>query len=729
MNLLQRIRSDKKYTWILLIFFLIVSFILKFSVLNKYPAPPGNDPGNYLTIASAFRGSDVTGFGLRFPPLFFLFLNFLLYFLDDFLALKIAGALTSTIIGIPFFFLVKKISDEPTALLSTVFFTFGFEFAGMPAWGGYGNLLGIFFLLWALYFLVKTLEEPCMKNEFLVGLFFALVVGTHQLVVLFFVSAMCVFVLFIFAFVKEQSLNLLKALLKCGVISFILSTPFVFFYYLMLNNYGGLSVSSSSLLERYGEILSALQRFFQISTLFRVIIMSLGLLGFFKLKTKNREICLLLVSLFLSPFVFPIFLPKMIWRVPTFLYISLLPSLALYLSYTLSDVFNRFARKRFLKGTFLVVVLSLSVVGSVSFVYASVAYLSKSAEYFHIIKDDELDALNWIKENTNRSDLILCDGGSLRYKIGWWVQGLTLRKCFLTEQGFWVKDFTFSDERKEAETASRILSGGDYILENGIVRIADSLQERVVGHPVIAIKGIGKYQNSIFINDTNTYLNFSTISNPEKIWTITLADAENKSASIHWTEDYGEIKLRYTWPHVTITRSATLERNSQSVYIEYEVYLRNATMREFRVYIWPYIPLHEYHINYLSASAELIQVFGWHMRKPIKTKLSLASSSIAGQISYGVREEYDTPYVVYFFNDNRSYFYAKIKISFSDAIVVGDENVMGYRVVDLLENYDIDYVLSNKVDWRAYDWLKNSGHFNVVFENRGIVIFEVKRGK
>ena len=79
---------QKRLAFVLLIVITVISFITKFIVLNTYTAPSSPDYGNYLTQVSILNGHDVTGMGLRYTPIFFIFLDGILRFIDIFLALK-----------------------------------------------------------------------------------------------------------------------------------------------------------------------------------------------------------------------------------------------------------------------------------------------------------------------------------------------------------------------------------------------------------------------------------------------------------------------------------------------------------------------------------------------------------------------------------------------------------------------------------------------------------------
>ena len=103
----------KQWIWItLLALEVVIMSVVRLIVLNKYEAPPGSDYGNHLSVLNAIHGDDVTGFDLqfRYPPLYFLLvLHPLTQLLPIFVAVKFSAALISSIIAIPFFFIIKRV--------------------------------------------------------------------------------------------------------------------------------------------------------------------------------------------------------------------------------------------------------------------------------------------------------------------------------------------------------------------------------------------------------------------------------------------------------------------------------------------------------------------------------------------------------------------------------------------------------------------------------------------
>ena len=121
------LRDKQWFYWLVLALIVTISFVIKFIALNKYEAPPGADYGNYLSQVNILHGYDLRGLGLRYNPLYFILLDAFLRITETFIALKIVASLLFSIIAIPFFLLLRKLSDSFTALLGAWFLVF---FAG-----------------------------------------------------------------------------------------------------------------------------------------------------------------------------------------------------------------------------------------------------------------------------------------------------------------------------------------------------------------------------------------------------------------------------------------------------------------------------------------------------------------------------------------------------------------------------------------------------------------------
>jgi len=151
----------KDKSWIIILFAIFLfSFILDLYLLTRYNLSYGRDGPFYdLQVLNIIQ----TGFpASNDPPLaYYLITPFVLITGNSFLGIKIAMALIGSLMVFPAFLLTEifnKNGSKVPALLSGFLITVNVSYFAMI--GDFmQNLVGVFFLLWLLYFLVKWLED------------------------------------------------------------------------------------------------------------------------------------------------------------------------------------------------------------------------------------------------------------------------------------------------------------------------------------------------------------------------------------------------------------------------------------------------------------------------------------------------------------------------------------------------------------------------------------------
>ena len=718
----KRSISNSPYVWIGLSSILIASFIVKFTILNKHIVPPSADYGNYLTMVNILHGNDVTGFGLRYPPLFFLFLDLLLKLTNEFMALKIAASIVSTIIAIPFFFIVRKFTNDFAALLSALLFVFAEAYSEMISWGGLPNFLAIFFMLCSLYFLINAFENPSKKNLFLTGIFLSLVVGSHHLTALFFIFVLILFTFLILIFNRNSFFHIFKILLTCTIIGLIFSLPYIPIYWNIVTNLAVDSGLSHGFLDGFYSLPGALYFILRDGLFIWLIVIGLGLFALGRFLKKNRNVALLLISLFLIPFILS---STIMWGNPTrsfyFILIPILISFGLYLEdakFTIKNLIKRdHARTLFIYHSILVFFITIFLL------FSSFSRLSAAAEFYYFIEDDELEALKWIKENTDSNDIIATSGtleGDVGSRYGWWIQGFSERKSFMTGP---LHLFVYKDEREQVDIANKIFSG-TYIFDNGCIRAIDAYPS-APHNPEIAINMDNKFQNSIFFNDGEIKLYYSPISNPEVILDISPYKCENKTAMIDYNQSVVKASFNFEWVDGTITRSIILNREKSYIDIVFEVNLTNSIIRKFDTYIWGSYgaSFEDYNISTTTVNLYQRESLNNHFRTKI---LLVNTSSSVTNIEVFLKEpRYLLPCIIHSFDKvNVPYLYVKFRISSPTSNARPGDQINYYNSYSLIEQCGIDYIFLNKGRISEYYRFLYDEHFKIAFENERIVIFK-----
>ena len=126
-------------------------------------------------------------------------------------------------------------------------------------------------------------------------------------------------------------------------------------------------------------------------------------------------------------------------------------------------------------------------------IYDSYKIFSKAAKFYHYIQDDELAVLDWIKYNTNLDDIIIAS-----QPISDWIFALLGRKTMAIEMTsqYMSKSVGYIPEEEIQHTAD-IITSGEYLLENGNIRVADDFRLSM---------NIGIYQLFLYVID---YINYS----------------------------------------------------------------------------------------------------------------------------------------------------------------------------------------------------------------------------
>jgi hypothetical protein len=155
----------KEKSWIILLFTIFIfSFLLDMYVLTRYNISYGRDGPFYdLQVLNILQTGFPTGI---YPPLtYYMLTPFVILSGSSFLGIKIGISFIGSLLVFPAFFLTQTFSEKLNmeskipALLSAFLITvntFYFQMIG----DFLKNLVGIFFLLFLLYFAVKWLENP-----------------------------------------------------------------------------------------------------------------------------------------------------------------------------------------------------------------------------------------------------------------------------------------------------------------------------------------------------------------------------------------------------------------------------------------------------------------------------------------------------------------------------------------------------------------------------------------
>ncbi len=715
--------ENKKVVLAFLLLIVVLSFAIKFAALNRYAVPPSPDYGNYLTQINILHGNDVSGFGLRYPPVYFVALSPFLGLVDTFLLLKGAAALVFSLAAFPFFLVAKKFfSSNAAALVCTWLFVFFEGFSEMIAWGGNPNFLGISFLLLAMFFLIDAFKATSKKNLLLTGFFLSLVVGTHFLVAAFTFSALLLFALLNLIFNRGGFRKVGTALLISGGLATVFSLPYIGVYWTIFGTASG-GLVQFNFLQQLSALSSGFLWMFRDTLVFFVLMSVLGVVALTKLVKHNKPNGLLLFSLLLTPLI----LAMTTQDLTRWLYFLVLP---VFLSFGLAlnsigKIVNRKKSLIFLL-TFCLVIAVLAQT-----TVASVNRLNTATAYYQSINSEEQDALNWIKTNTPTNAVFATSGPNKIIgedvapgnSYAWWVEGFAERKCCHTGLTTW---YTFADERTETQMLNQVFAG-TYIVDCGDLRVSEN-SPFASENPQVALSVAGQYQNLFFLNDAEQELVFSPVGNSSIVWRDSPAYAVNQTRMLECNSTYANATSTYEWANLELVKSVVVGLQASAVDVFFSVTPVGAALKEFKLNLWPayFSDLTDYTVN--GSTITLSQ----HLPCNAVVKTELTIAELNGEVNDTAvllqDPKYSLPVVTYTLQPTGENLFIHLQISIPDSKQTeGMQEVTVYSSYDLLKGLNVDYLLINKERTNEYSrFLNDDLHFLVVFENEKIAIFQVR---
>jgi hypothetical protein len=707
--------------WLLIILIVIISFAFYFDGLNKFKAPPGCDYGNYLTQVDILSGNDVRGWGLQHNPVFFVFLDIFLRIFDEFTALKVVSALVFAVISIPFFLLVRKISgDNLVSVVCTWFVVFFITNAEMISWGGNPNFLAFSFMLLTLFFFVDLMNQTSIKNLLLTAFFLSLVVGTHILVAIYLLLAIFVYFIATTLVNKEISKVRIKSMSFMILIGIVFSLPYISFYLNFFNS------SSDKMVETifsqippisFASVLGLVQYW----ELFVIpILLGLGLFAlsqYFRRGHKNNG--LLLASLLLSPLILALVTAQPI-RWIYFLPIPMILCFGIYLKDVFSYMKDAFLKIRKSKKTLQLLAICFIILISLFMTVLTYFHLHRAIIAYQFIEEDEIEALNWIKEHTP-TDAILATSGHTKGDIGgggnsysWWVEGYSKRVCIPSGD---LQYYSYQRQRDEVKIANRIFEG-IYSLEYGNIKVTESHPSSST-NPKIAALINGEYQDILTLNDAQHELFFS----PNEKDGLT---SENNTTSIDYSDTWANITVIYDHHSFDAVRNVIIGEDNSSVDVIFQIKPKSTKLNEFKMNLFALFETRREDCNITDNVVTLSK------KEDIQTNITLLEDT---NVKPNTRIFFEdpkgsVPIVNYSFEQLQNNLYVHIRITVEPSLNNTNDSrkLSFYNSYDLIKDLQIDYILLNAGRDIQYDrFLAESEHFTQVYHSleNSVLIFKV----
>lgn len=133
--------------------------VYRFVMMGGDPGPPGSDGGNWLAYTNGLFGeSDKAAESVYFPGVLAA-LKALLIFLPELVALKTLAVLSSVLVAVPFYYLVRYVSERLVAAFLTTLLLMSGMLIEIMTYGGYPHLLAAAYMVASLFFLDRWLAS------------------------------------------------------------------------------------------------------------------------------------------------------------------------------------------------------------------------------------------------------------------------------------------------------------------------------------------------------------------------------------------------------------------------------------------------------------------------------------------------------------------------------------------------------------------------------------------
>lgn len=415
-------------------------------------APSGPDPGNWLRMAWRLGGDGVDTTPVTYPPLLPLALRAQLEFLEPMFALKTLGILSSVLLVAPCYLLLReRIPTWAAAALALAALAAGYQ-QEVYGWGGYPQLLGTAFLLFAVYWLTRWLARGERKDLILSAVFVVLTVGTSHFVVAQ-LAVVAVFLLAGFVWRAERRGDARRRAVTWIAVSAAASLVFLPWYVDLLT----LAASTSTHATSFSWLdIGSYEFVFRESPAFGFgyaivgAILTVAPVG----GAKTRELRPVLFGLVWGPFI----LFALTGEVRHFqlTQIGLILSLALLISEaeaSLKDLTFSTLRMQRLAWSAPAVVLSAFLL---LVAFQGHERLEEATAWYRTVDGRTQAALDFIRTETPEDSAVLVGTSPHGMPYGWWVEGYARRGML---QHINADLLLFKGEREQAALTARLLSG------------------------------------------------------------------------------------------------------------------------------------------------------------------------------------------------------------------------------------------------------------------------------
>jgi hypothetical protein len=467
----------------------------------------GADLANYWLTTQQVFGHDPMGMGLLRPPLLALPVKLLTTLFGTLAGLKMLGVLASVGMGIPFYLLARRVASKCVAAIASVLFVLWPTNSELLSWS-YLTIIGMTLFMLIAYFFMRVLDKPTKLNIVGTAICASLLVGFHQLSLLFTVSFMAVF-LAVLLIVSRPLMRLRAKVLAITIsLSIVLSLPYVFLYSHLVSTMslleGRANLNYIAPVSFWSDMMHKLPDMFPhelwpLCVIALVVLIVVGAVcigvGLARMTRDNRLTAIFCVALFFFALVvtyLPLRQPfaNLSWRAHYWMYISILIFLGAGLSSLIGTYKAKLLRLWYTSAPLAMCILLVAPTLTITISQGMIRQRVNSETY---LTDDHWAVVQWLKNNAGDKAVVVYP-----YPLGWWITSESLKDTF--ELGNRTS-LVYERQIGESLAADHVLSR-DWGIENGNLSLAFSTPYEGQDNPLLKVYTGGIYQDAFSIDNS-----------------------------------------------------------------------------------------------------------------------------------------------------------------------------------------------------------------------------------
>ena len=471
------------------------------------------DAGNYLATMHQLFGTDVTGEGLRRPPLIGVALWPLVQLFGPLEATNLLTVAVSVLIGVPFYLLCSRFTGKAVALAVSLLFVFSLRYVEAVSWG-FLMLVGVGLFTLCFYLIHEILTAPSYDRGKVLALALAswALVGTNQPSAFIYVATALAFGGIALIVGGRPRRGLLR-LLPAALLAVFLSLPFVPIYLHQSSAVGSeMSLKIVDSLDSLGGTWDGLHwLYFSRDPLLSAVVALAALAGAAVLFRRSPVGSALPLTLFCTSFALSMLVMGTLGRRSAhFLYLPIWLGFAVC-----ADALVRAAgSRRAVAAGGSVCALALLASMAALTIWRGHSMLLEAADWYGYLKAEHVTAIEV-------ADRDAPPGAGVAYPrgLGRWAEGLAGRRVYEADHRNLL---TRPGTRTQTLIANALLAG-DRVTTNGSAFVSDAY---VVGDvpmdPAVGIDN-GDLRHLLYLDDSLTEVEYGDGSTSRR---VTLADAE-----------------------------------------------------------------------------------------------------------------------------------------------------------------------------------------------------------